>query len=74
MEQLNRIEEERQVLRKSVNKDFKAPADILAQIENLQKKYETQTLNKDMEKKTMNEIKFLKNSIKHAERLQELDP
>ena len=74
MEQLNKIEDERNNLRKNVPRNLNTPAAIQEQIEALQKKYETSTLKKEEEKNTMKEIKFLKNSISSAQRLAEIKP
>ncbi len=66
-EKVNKLEEDRQALRKNVSKDHQKPSEIQAQIEDLQKRYETTSLSKDNEKKIINEIKYLKTTLPSAQ-------
>lgn len=65
-DKLNKLEEERQLLRKNVSKDHQKPSEIASQIEALQKRYETTSMSSENEKKIINEIKYLKSTLTFA--------
>lgn len=60
-----------------MHRDYKTPEEVQAAITDLQKKYETTSLSKEQEKKTINDIKFLKTSlpftVKYIEAKPQLD-
>lgn len=66
---IEKFEEQKQNLKKQMNRDYQKPAEIQSQLEELQRRYETTSLTKDVEKKVINEIKLLKSSLPNALKL-----